>query len=405
MKTAYLTAGAPVTSATVYWKARFLAEDPAAVLEFDEDREFPEARPSTNARSPKKPGKTRLLIIRDVENERAIASAAADYVACPADYTPEGGLSGDREIATAQSVAEAFRRAGTELVISDRSLPFVYVDALEKAGIRSQCDVMRGILERRSKDKDELAYIREAQLATEEAIRKACRRVATAATDEEGRLVAQDDGELLTSENLRAFIDRTLLDAGYQNPTAIVAGKKDGGDCHNDGSGYLYTGEPIMIDVFPMNKATLYNGDCTRTVVHGKIEPVYHKMHEALTAAKAAAIATIRAGVDGETVHKATIAALEAHGYGYAEPGSEEAENNTRMTHGTGHGLGLSIHEPPLLDFKGPELVVGDVVSVEPGLYDKRLGGIRTEDIVTVTETGCVNLGGPLPETLDWLDE
>ena len=191
---------------------------------------------------------------------------------------------------------------------------------------------------------------------------------------------------------------------GYQNVPSIVAGKKDGGDCHNYGSGPLYTGEPIIIDVFPMNKTSLYNGDCTRTVVHGKIDAVYVKMLEAVRAAKAAATATIRAGVDGETVHRATIAALEAYGYGYAAPGTPEADSQPRLTHGTGHGLGLSIHEPPLLDFKGPKLVVGDVVSVEPGLYDKRLGGIRIEDIVAVTEDGCVNLGSPLPETLDWLD-
>ena len=153
-----------------------------------------------------------------------------------------------------------------------------------------------------------------------------------------------------------------------------------------------------------MNKTSLYNGDCTRTVINGKIEPVYQEMLEAIKAAKAAATATIRAGVTGEEVHKATIKALEERGFGYAAPGSPEAENAPRLTHGTGHGLGLSIHEPPLLDFKGPELVVGDVVSVEPGLYDKRLGGIRVEDIVAVTETGCVNLGSPLPEKLDWQD-
>ena len=403
MKKAYLTAGVPSTSSTLYWKMRFLVGDPAAVLEFDEDRTFPEAKPSTNAASPKTPGKTRLLILRDIENERAIAKAAADFVACPADFAPEAGLSGDREIATAQSVAEAFRRAGTELVVSDRSLPLVYVDALAKVGIRCECDVMRGILERRSKDASELAFIREAQLATEEAIRQACLRVATATPDAEGRLVATD-GELLTSENLRSFIDRTLLDAGYQNVPSITAGRKDGGDCHNYGSGYLYTGEPIIIDVFPMNKTSLYNGDCTRTVINGKIEPVYREMLEAIKAAKAAATATIRAGVTGEEVHKATIRALEERGFGYAAPGSPEAESAPRLTHGTGHGLGLSIHEPPLLDFKGPKLVVGDVVSVEPGLYDKRLGGIRIEDIVAVTETGCVNLGSPLPEKLDWQD-
>ncbi len=401
MKTAYLTAGVPNVNMTLYWKMRFLVGDPAAVLEFDEALTFPEAKPSENPDSGATSDKTRLLILRDIENERARAAAKADFVACPADFAPASGLSGDREVATAQSVAEAFRRAGATRVISDRSLPLIYVDALRKIGIEVECEIERGVVERRSKDASELALIHEAQLATEEAIRRACLRVSTATADAQGRLIATD-GEELTSENLRAFIDRTLLDAGYANVPSIVAGKKDGGDCHAYGFGPLYTGEPIIIDVFPMNKSTYYNGDCTRTVIHGEIKPIYAKMLEAIRAAKAAATATIRAGVDGETVHRATIKALEERGFGYAAPGSVEAETQIRLTHGTGHGLGLSIHEPPLLDFKGPELVVGDVVSVEPGLYSKEFGGIRVEDIVAVTEDGCVNLGSPLPETLEW---
>ena len=108
-----------------------------------------------------------------------------------------------------------------------------------------------------------------------------------------------------------------------------VAGKKDGGDCQNYGSGSLYTGEPIIIDVLPMNKTTLYNGDCTRTVVNGEIVSIYQKTSEAVRAAKAAATATIKADVDGETVHKATIKALEEHGFGYAAP--EPPRRKTRF--------------------------------------------------------------------------
>ena len=403
MKKAYLTAGVPNINMTLYWKMHFLVGDPAAVLEFDEIVDFPEAKLSENPKRKTTPGKTTLLILRDIETARARAHANADLVACPANFAPEEGLSGDREVATAQSVAEAFRRASVTTVVSDRSLPLIYVHELKRAGIDCECEVDRGVFERRSKTEGELAFIYEAQHATEEAVRKACVRIATATPDDEGRLVATD-GVTLTSENMRAFIDRTLLDAGYTNVPSIVAGKKDGGDCHAYGSGPLYTGEPIIIDVFPMNNASLYNGDCTRTVVHGEINPIYKKMFEAVCAAKAAATSTIRAGVTGEDVHRATIKALEEHGFGYAAPGNPEADTETRLTHGTGHGLGLSIHEPPLLDFNGPELIPGDVVSVEPGLYSKEFGGMRVEDIVVVTKEGCINLGSPLPETLDWLE-
>jgi Xaa-Pro aminopeptidase len=71
------------------------------------------------------------------------------------------------------------------------------------------------------------------------------------------------------------------------------------------------------------------------------------------------------------------------------------------MVHGTGHGVGLDVHEPPLLDFGGPKLVVGDALTIEPGLYCKAIGGVRVEDMVIVTADGCENLN-TLPEGLEW---
>jgi Xaa-Pro aminopeptidase len=61
------------------------------------------------------------------------------------------------------------------------------------------------------------------------------------------------------------------------------------------------------------------------------------------------------------------------------------------MPHGTGHGIGLDVHEPPLIDVGGPELVEGDVLTIEPGLYCKAIGGIRIEDMVAVTKDGIEN--------------
>jgi Xaa-Pro aminopeptidase len=71
------------------------------------------------------------------------------------------------------------------------------------------------------------------------------------------------------------------------------------------------------------------------------------------------------------------------------------------MVHGTGHGVGLEVHEPPLLDRLGPELVVGDVLTIEPGLYRHPIGGVRLEDMIVVTEDGCENFNS-LPEGLSW---
>jgi Xaa-Pro aminopeptidase len=227
----------------------------------------------------------------------------------------------------------------------------------------------------------------------------ACRLVANSSADSKGEL--QYEGAALTSDRLRRIIDVWLLERGYANPTSIVAGGPIGADCHNYGSGPLRTGEPVIVDIFPRNLATNYNGDCTRTVVHGEISEQLTRMHAAVVAAKAAGTAACRAGVTGQAVHEATIATIKKHGFELGLPAEDAADSYCAMTHGTGHGIGLDVHEPPLLDFQGPELVAGDALTIEPGLYSRGCGGIRVEDMVIVTTDGCENLNS-IPEVLDW---
>jgi Xaa-Pro aminopeptidase len=124
-------------------------------------------------------------------------------------------------------------------------------------------------------------------------------------------------------------------------------------------------------------------------------------MHAAVAQAKAAATASVRAGVTGQSVHEATSKSIVASGFHMGFPPAGADDDFASMTHGTGHGLGLEVHEPPLLAHGGPELLVGDVVTIEPGLYCKSIGGVRLEDMVVVTDDGCLNLNS-LPEGLDW---
>jgi Xaa-Pro aminopeptidase len=210
--------------------------------------------------------------------------------------------------------------------------------------------------------------------------------------------VGLHDGAPLSADRLRSIIDVHLLERGYENPESIVACGAQGSDCHDHGHGMLMTSEPVIIDIFPRNRATLYNGDMTRTVVHGAVPPIVAAMHEAVLDAKRAAIAVIRPGVTGEAVHAATLAALAKHGYFAGQPALSKV---AVMSHGTGHGIGLGVHEPPLLADKAPALVEGDVLTVEPGLYAIDVGGLRLEDMVAVTATGSENFNR-LQEGLDW---
>jgi len=377
-----ILAGVPSINGGLYHRIRFSVHDTAVYLVV-----------------PTEDGRTKsLIILRDIEMERARRLARVDEVHCPADFEPEGGLSGDRETANAQAAAECLRRAGVTSVTGDRTLPLIYAEMIRRAGIAVECDTEMGVVDRRSKDEQEIEWLREAQEVTEGAMQMACELVASATARDDGVLL--HDGDVLTSERVRAAIDHWLLDRGYSNPTSIVAAGPAGADCHDVGAGPLKTGQPVIVDIFPRNRKTLYNGDCTRTVVHGEISDDLAKMHAAVREAKAAATAAVKAGVTGEAVHMATKAAYQGCGFPYGSL-DDQPDDYCALTHGTGHGIGLDVHEPPLLDMKGPELVVGDAITIEPGLYRKDLGGVRVEDIVIVTEDGSINLNR-LPEGLEW---
>jgi Xaa-Pro aminopeptidase len=331
--------------------------------------------------------------------DRARQFARVDHVACPAHFTPPGGLSGDRETANAQAAAEFLRRAGISRAVGDRTLPLIFADFARQAGITIDCDTEQWVNERRQKTAEEIEHLREAQRVTERAVQMACEMIASASARRDGVLL--HDGEPLTSERVRAAVDHWLLDRDFVNPMAIIAGGPAGADCHYLGAGELRTGEPVIVDVFPRYRRTRYNGDCTRTVVHGDIPDEVIRMHSAVRAAKAAAEKTVAVGVTGEEVHLATIQAIRDAGYEFGLPGEQTPLSYCALTHGTGHGVGLDVHEPPLLDLKGPPLLAGEVLTIEPGLYRRDIGGVRVEDMVVVTESGCQTLN-TIPEGLCW---
>ena len=378
-----LIAGIPQLNSALYHRIRFLVGDPAAYVQV-----------------PAADGKLKsTLILRDIEMERARRFARADEVACPRDFTPAAGLSGDRETATAQAAAECLRRAGVARVVADRTLPLIFAEIVREAGIGVQCDMSIGVADRRRKDPEELEHVRRSQQATEQIIERTCRLIARAEARRDGVLLYE--GRPLTSERVRAMINHWFIDIGYVNPPSIIAGGPVGADCHDLGHGELRTGEPVIVDVFPRNETSLYYGDCTRSVVHGDVPDEVLRMHAAVCAAKAAGMAAARAGVTGEDVHRATIAAIIEHGYQTGLPPADAPDDYCAMTHGTGHGVGLECHEPPLLDFKGPELIEGELVTIEPGLYRRGVGGVRVEDIVLIHADRCETLN-KLPEGLDW---
>jgi Xaa-Pro aminopeptidase len=377
-----LLAGVPQSNMTLYHRIRFSVGDSAAWI-----GNFGGAGES-------------LLLVRDIEMERARQHARADRVACAADFVPEGGLSGDRDTALAQATAECLRRAGANVVVTDRTLPFLFAWQLQQAGMEVQYDADLGVLQRRVKDGEEIVALTKAQTVTMEAMQMACSWIATASADAIG--VLHQGGEVLTSERVRRRITQFVLERGFSNShDSIVATVPHVADCHHFGTGPLVSGVPVIVDIFPRDDSTGYNGDCTRTVVHGTPTDTVKRMHAAVVAAKNAGCAALCAGTTGEAVHRATVAVIEEHGFAFKRGSSKVDDAIPAMRHGTGHGIGLDVHEPILLDDGGGEILSGEVFTVEPGLYSATLGGVRVEEMAWVNGDSASILG-TLHEGLIW---
>ena len=251
--------------------------------------------------------------------------------------------------------------------------------------------------ERRRKGAEEVAAIHAAQRAAEAACAEAIARIGVAEI-RDGLL--WEDGRPLTSEHLRGVAAQILTGLGYRPGEMIIAGGPQGAMPHERGRGQLPAGAPIVLDIFPAGERSRYNGDLTRTVVAGEVPPDVTRMHAAVAAAHRAALDLLRDGADGREVHRAACAALVAAGYSTTTEGLEGPPGVAVMNHSLGHGVGLAVHEAPLLADLRYELREGDVVSIEPGLYLEGYGGVRIEDTVLITAGGYRNLSS-LPVALD----
>ncbi len=239
--------------------------------------------------------------------------------------------------------------------------------------------------QRAIKNASEIECLEESQAATEAAMLMAIDAVRRSEPDDGG--VLHLDGEPLTSERLKGMVRLFLLEKGLQIGPFIIAPGDQGCDPHDVGSGPLQAGETIIIDIYPQHMSHRYWGDMTRTVVRGGATEQQKKMHAAVQTAQEAAIEMIRPGACGQAIHRQVQEIFEEAGF----PTEKRDGTWVGFFHGTGHGLGLDIHEPPRISPVGPELQEGIVVTVEPGLYYPGIGGCRIEDVVLVTADGCRN--------------
>ena len=333
-------------------------------------------------------GEVRLLFSRSLEYGRAVREADATTVERGAAYDygekieEHGGTAGWHR--TIASFLEAY---GVESVAVPPRFPLGTADGLREQGVTVRADDEGIVTELRAAKTDaELEHVRVAQRANEAAMARAEQLLADASI-EGGRLV--HDGEALTSEQVKEEIEMTLLRHGCGLDDTIVACGRDAADPHERGGGPLQAGEPIIVDIFPRHKHNRYHADMTRTFCRGEPDETIREWYELTRKSKQAALEALEPGVTGAAVHAAAAEVYEQAGLPTLE---SDPETETGFIHSTGHGVGLEVHELPRLAPGGGELEPGHVVTVEPGLYDPEVGGVRLEDLVVVTDDGHENL-------------
>ncbi len=369
-----LVIGAPEHDADAYHLSGFLAPDAVICLRVA--------------------GK-RYLAVSSLEYGRAAKEAPVDellsYDELEITRLSRELKSGARAYAAAiANLLERLGATGSPIAVPP-GLGVIYADELRARGVTLTPDrvVFEGL--RRAKTEAEIQNIERTQAAVEAACAHARSILEESDLGGDASLVWR--GEPLTSELLRSEIDVELLRRNCAADGTIAAGGPQAADPHERGHGPLKAGESIIVDIFPKDLSTRYYSDMTRTFVKGEPNEGLRKMYDAVLESQQAALSMIKAGVNGRDVHRKVADVLHEAGYKTnvhdQEPGKPLTEG---FFHGTGHGVGLEIHEAPRIAPVDEELIPGDVVSVEPGVYNPEVGGVRIEDLVVVTEDGCRNL-------------
>ena len=327
----------------------------------------------------------KIVLMSDLELGRARDEAEVHRVLSIMRLQKALKKAGFRKPTTSHIVAAVCRKARVRKLTVPANFPYGLALALRRKGLRLFPKADPFFAERVVKRPEELRAIQESQRHTEEAVERAI-HVIRRSRVRGNRLYY--DGEVVSSESIRHVIDLSLLENDCLASHTIVACGRDGCDPHNIGSGPLRPNQTIIMDVFPRSTRTGYFADMTRTVVKGKASERLKCLYAAVLQGQHYAFERIKDGADGKKIHAGIVKLFEKLGY-KTEPRKGKMVG---FFHGTGHGVGLDIHESPSIGIRGTKLETGHVVTVEPGLYYPELGGVRLEDMVLVEKDGCRNL-------------
>jgi Xaa-Pro aminopeptidase len=328
-----------------------------------------------------------LAVLADLEVDRAKAQAQVDRVLPLSRYLRRAERHGEKNPGLAHAVAALCRECRVKKVTVPFTFPAGLARQLRKLGLRLKIRDGAFFPQREIKSAAEVKMITAALGMAEVGMAEGIHALRRAKIDKDFRLVLH--GVPLTSDKLRAIIETAVLQAGGIATNTIVAGGAQACDPHERGHGPLMAHTPVVIDIFPRSARTGYHGDIARTVVRGRASEPVRKQYAAVLKGQAIAFTMLRDGVAGRDVHSAVEKFFRSEGF---RTGRRQGRV-VGFFHGTGHGLGLEIHEEPRASrASAATLRAGNVVTVEPGLYYPETGGVRLEDVALVTAGEPLNL-------------
>ncbi len=361
--------------ANMYYLTKFLAPDPFIFL--------------------KRVDADPVLVVNQMEYIRAQKQSIIKDVRSYLDYNYNEAVKSAKEphlgaMKFIAKVAEEELGVGTEICVPP-NFPVIAADVLREEGLT--INPMFGVVEkaRETKDVNEVEQIKAVQAVNEEVTSEAIEIIGNSDVGSNGTL--HFNGEPLTIGRIKSFFGSKLLENGcIPEEDIIVACGPKSSDPHYLGKpeDKLRADQPIIVDIFPRSIQKRYWTDMTRTLVKGRASSKLKEMFETVSEAKSASLDAIQAGALVNQVYDVCCDVIERAGYETTRGGKRITKG---MSHSLGHGVGLQIHESPRIN----ELSTGilrehNVVTVEPGLYDPQIGGVRLEDIIEVTKTGYVNL-------------
>jgi Xaa-Pro aminopeptidase len=364
MKASALLYAASETEADILYPTGFFAPDPFLFVELRGRR---------------------ILVASDLEIDRARKQADVDRVMSWSRVARRLEREGTRPSAAAV-IDRVMRGLGARRAVVPRSFPLGLAMELDELGLRLELGSEPFWPERETKRPAEVRAIQAALRAAEAGLEAGIASLQACRIGRDGFL--RRHGRRFTAEDLKAAVNTRIMAEGCVPSHTICAPGDQAVDPHEEGHGPIRAGSPVVMDIFPRSERTGYFGDLTRTVVRGRaperLKEVYALVHEGVRLGHS----RIRDGVQGKSIHAEIQALFTARGYRTGVRGGRMQG----FFHGTGHGLGLQIHEPPSISIRESTLRAGHVVTVEPGLYYLGLGGVRIEDVALVTRRGSRNL-------------